>query len=449
MPDISKHVPPNDAEAEAALIGALIIDPEAFREVGDVVRAEDFYQGRHRLQFEAIESLDASGSAVDAITLKDELTRRGNLDKAGGVDALIAAMESVTSAAAVKHHARIVRDLADRRALIRACHDTLADIADASRLTAEVVDAAEQRVYDIRRQFEGETVVVRDRLGEKIEEIESRKNRPETVGIPTGFADLDELLGGMRAGELIVLAARPSMGKSSLANNIATNVALRGGRDVISFSLEVPKGQVVENLLTAQSGIDSALIRRGELDGSQFVTLIEAGDAIAGGRDILVNDRAGITPQEMRAIARREASRRGRNVGVVMVDYLQLMRSPGAESRQHEITTISQSLKALARDLGVTVLALSQLNRAAEIRENHRPRLSDLRESGSLEQDADAVVLLYREGYYNQNAPPEVANVAEAIVAKNRNGPVGVAKLVFQKEALRFRDAARAWVAEI
>lgn len=436
--------PPHSSESEAAVIGACLIDPTAYQEIADIVRPESFYDEKCRLVFEAIVALDARAVTIDSVIVKNELIGRATFQRLGGAEPLLTFMEATTTSAAVRHHAEIVRNSARARAVIGVCRQTLADTHALQQDPDGIIDRLEQRLYDIRQDRPATTFQLRDEIAQLLNDVETRGSQPDQLGILTGFTDLDEKLLGMRPGEVIVLAARPSMGKSSLANNIAINAASKAGKDVLVFTLEVRARQVIENMIISESRVNSSDVRRGQLRDAQWAQIAEAGSKLVDSRDIVINDQAGITCQEMRAVARREASRSGRRLGLVVVDHIQLVRYPGTDGRLNELTMISQSLKALARDLNVPVLCLSQLNRQAENRDKHRPLLCDLRESGSIEQDADVVLLLYRDGYYNPNSPPHIANVCEVTIAKNRNGPTGVVRLYFDKECLRFRDIAHA-----
>ncbi|MBI4878511.1 MAG: replicative DNA helicase [Planctomycetes bacterium] len=438
-----ERVPPHDIEAEAALLGAMLLDRDVITAVGDSIRSEHFYTGAHRLIHEAITALDERGAAIDAVTVKDELRRRRTFEQAGGAETLVRLMESVPSAAGARHHADIVLGCARRRALIRASQETLADCYEAARDVGDLVDRAEQRIFDVSRERAGETVSVKDLLRATFDRIESRHadGAGGLTGLDTGFADLNEQLDGLHAGNLIIVAARPSMGKTSFAMNVAARSAMKTGRGVLLFSLEVPSDQVVENLLCSTARVDAHKMRRGRLDQEDWDRLTTAAGELSKTR-ILIDDTPGLSALAMRAKARRIAARRDADLSLIVVDYMQLMTYPDAESRQHEITMISQALKNTARHLKVPVMALSQLNRAVDAREDHRPRMSDLRESGSIEQDADVIMFLFREAYYREVPETEVP-ITEVIIAKHRNGPTGMKKLHFFSQYLSFEDPAR------
>ena len=441
MSGSSERVPPHDVEAEAALLGAALIDRDVMSDVGDRIRGEDFYVGAHRLIFEAIAALDERGDAIDAVTVKDELRRRKSFEQVGGGEALVRLMESVPSSSGAIHHSKIVRDFARLRLLIRASQENLAEAFEAADTAPDIVDRAEQRIFDVSKAEEGDSGSVKDLLHETINRIESRQGRDAgaLTGLDTGYADLNDQLDGLHSGNLVIIAARPSMGKTSFAMNIAARAAMKTRKAILVFSLEVPKEQVVENVLCATAKVNAHKMRRGILNDDDWPRLTDAANELAQ-TDILIDDTPGVSAMAMRAKARRVAAKY--DLGLIVVDYLQLMTYPGAESRLHEITMISQALKTTARQLRVPMLALSQLNRAVDAREDHRPRMSDLRESGSIEQDADVIMFLYREAYYkelSEDKQPE----SEVIVAKHRNGPTGTVKLLFFSQFLSFEDPAR------
>lgn len=441
MSERGERVPPHDVEAEAALLGAMLLDREVVADVGDKVTVDDFYVGVHRHVYEAIQSLDERGDAIDAVTVKDELRRRKTFEQVGGGEALIRLMESVPSSAGAVHHAKIVSDRARLRRLIRASQENLSDAFEATEVVADIVDRAEQRIFDVSKGEDGDSGSVKDLLHETFDRIESRQGRDAgtLTGLDTGFLDLNEQLDGLHSGNLVIIAARPSMGKTSFAMNIAVRSALRTKKAILVFSLEVPKEQVVENALCATARVNAHKMRRGMLNDDDWPRLTNAANELSQ-TDILIDDTPGVSAMAMRAKARRVAAKY--DLGLIVVDYLQLMTYPGAESRLHEITMISQALKTTARQLRVPVVALSQLNRAVDAREDHRPRMSDLRESGSIEQDADVIMFLYREAYYKELSE-EKAPESEVIVAKHRNGPTGTIKLLFFSQYLSFEDPAR------
>ncbi len=441
-PRSHERVPPHDADAESALLGAMLLDRDVITELVHLLRPDDFYVTTHRLVFEAIRGLEElAGSSIDVVTLKDELKRRKSLETVGGPDALIRLLESVPSAAGARHHAKIVRDCAQLRALIQAAQETLRDSFDASDAVETVVDRVEQRFFEVRHADDNEARCVKDLIQDTFARLEKFQGREhgKPTGLDTGFADLNDLLDGLHSGQLIVIAARPSMGKTSFALNIASHAAIRDKVPTLVFSLEVPKEQVVENVLCSWAKVDAHRMRRGELEPDDWSRLTGAANDLSTA-PLYVDDTPSLSILAIRAKARR--MQRKANIGLIVVDYLQLMTAPDSESRILEITRISQGLKALARELRVPVISLSQLNRAVDAREDHEPRMSDLRESGSIEQDADVVVFLYREAYY-KDVVGEKEREADIIVAKHRNGRTGKVRMWFFREFMRFGDRAR------
>ncbi|MFH0944186.1 MAG: replicative DNA helicase [Planctomycetota bacterium] len=438
------RVPPHNVEAEAALLGAMLIDRDVIYEVGDGVLPQDFYVTAHRLILEAITELERKGGAIDVVTVKDELRRQKTFEKVGGGEALIRLMESVPSAAGAVHHARIVKDCSRLRALLKAAQKIQAECYDGQEEVGTTIDRAEQLVFDVSREDVQETGSVKDLLLATFDRIESRQGQGAgtLTGLDTGYIDLNEQLDGLHAGNLVIIAARPSMGKTSFALNIASRSAVKTGKGVLIFSLEVPKEQVVENILCSTARVNAHKMRRGLLDLERDWPRLTTAANDLSGVQILIDDTPGLSAMAMRAKARRVAAKC--DLGLIIVDYMQLMSYAGAESRQHEITMISQSLKNVARQLKIPVVALSQLNRAVDAREDHRPRMSDLRESGSIEQDADVIMFLYREAYYREVSEEEDP-VCEVIVAKHRNGPTGTIKLNFFAHCLSFEDPAKGY----
>ncbi|MBK6941633.1 MAG: replicative DNA helicase [Planctomycetes bacterium] len=441
-----ERIAPHDVDAEAALLGAVLLDGDTLHEIGDKIVPDDFYVSAHRHVYAAMLALDKTGSTIDAITVKDELKRQKALDAIGGPEALVRLAESVPSSAAAKHHARIVRDTARLRALLRAGQEIVKDAYEPKGDVASIVDQAEQRIFAVRGDDTSDLASIAQLMKLEVQEIERREalGGKVTPGLSTGFSDLNAKLGGLRNGELIIVAARPSMGKTTFALNMATHIAVKEKKGVLVFSLEVGKLQVAENLLCSLARMNAMKIRQGEIQPGDWPMIIEAANALSES-PVYVDDTPAISLLALRAKARRLKARDPR-IGLIVVDYLQLMTSPGAESRQHEISQISQGLKALARELDLPVISLSQLNRAVDARDDHRPRMSDLRESGSIEQDADVVMFLYRDAYYKaqEDLLPQQLRTAEVIIGKHRNGPTGVVSLYFFGERLRFEDPARA-----
>jgi replicative DNA helicase len=440
---------PESLAAEAAVLGSMIIDPRCIGEVVEQVGSNAFYRPEHQLIFDAIvglyenSSLSAKDVAVDGVLLRNELEKRGQLDKVGGVEYLARIMESVPSAANVMYYLGIVKDKMLLREIIVVAGEILDDAYDGTREANEKLDEAELRIFAVTdKKVIGSASLLKDLVTRAYEFIEKRTGGHVT-GLPTGFFELDELTCGLQNGDMIVIAGRPSMGKTSLALNIAEHIGLVEKAPIGIFSLEMARQQLAERFLCSHSQIDAQLVRKGILDDAAYRELARACDELAQA-PIYIDDASTLTPLELRAKARRLKSLY--DVRCIIVDYLQLMHiaSGKVESRQQEITTISRYLKALARELNVPVVVLSQLNRAPEGREGHWPRMSDLRESGSIEQDADVVMLLHREDYYHHGEPDYTPNnTAGLIIAKQRNGPAGkVVDLVFRERFARFENAS-------
>lgn len=442
---IEERVPPQNIEAEQAVLGAMLIDKEAIAKATEVLSADDFYREAHRVIFSAMLELYNKNEAVDMVTVTEILKRDNKLEDIGGIAYITSLANVVLTAANVKYHAEIVAEKSVLRQLVRVSTEIAAMGYEANEDVGTLLDTAESRILEIsNRKKKADFTPINDILMDSVQSIESLlQNKGGLTGIPAGFADLDKLTSGLHPSDFIILAARPSMGKTALALNIVQNVALRahkaiGGepRSVAFFSLEMSKEQLVNRMLCAEAGIDSQRLRVGEMHDEDWTHLWDACDTMSRAK-IYIDDTAGITAMEMRSRARRLKAEHG--LDLIVVDYLQLMQGSGKRNnsgdRQQEVSEISRSLKALARELDVPVLALSQLSRSVESRQVKRPMLSDLRESGSLEQDADIVAFLYREDYYN----PETENKhTELIIAKHRNGPVDTVNLFFQKQFTKF-----------
>lgn len=442
---IEERVPPQNIEAEQAVLGAMLIDKEAIAKATEVLSADDFYREAHRVIFSAMLELYNKNEAVDMVTVTEILKRDNKLEDIGGIAYITSLANVVLTAANVKYHAEIVAEKSVLRQLVRVSTEIAAMGYEANDDVGTLLDTAESRILEIsNRKKKADFTPINDILMDSVQSIESLlQNKGGLTGLPAGFADLDKLTSGLHPSDFIILAARPSMGKTALALNIVQNVALRahkaiGGepRSVAFFSLEMSKEQLVNRMLCAEAGIDSQRLRVGEMHDKDWTHLWDACDTMSRAK-IYIDDTAGITAMEMRSRARRLKAEHG--LDLIVVDYLQLMQGSGKRNnsgdRQQEVSEISRSLKALARELDVPVLALSQLSRSVESRQIKRPMLSDLRESGSLEQDADIVAFLYREDYYN----PETENKhTELIIAKHRNGPVDTVNLFFQKQFTKF-----------
>jgi replicative DNA helicase len=435
---------PESMEAEASVLGSMIIDPQCIGEIVQQLDAAAFYRVENQIIFQGLVALfdrnhDPENIGVDLVLLRDELKKRKQLEDAGGVVYLEQLAQSVPSSANAMHYARIVKDKALLRELIQASTDIINEAYDPEGEAEGKLDEAEKRVFAVtEKKITGAAIELRHLLTEAFENIDKREGKHVT-GLPTGFREMDEMTAGLQKGELIIIAGRPSMGKTSFALNLAEHIGADNKLPLAIFSLEMSKQQLAERFLCSRSCIDSQLVRKGILSTEQHQELIRTGSELSEA-PIFIDDSAGITPLELRAKTRRLRSQY--NIQCVMIDYLQLMAIGGrVESRQQEISTISRQMKALARELEVPVVVLSQLNRAAEGREGHRPRMSDLRESGSIEQDADVIMLLHREDYYHKGEGDYTENnIAEVIIAKQRNGPTGVVELVFNSQYTRFEN---------
>ncbi|MDD5063559.1 MAG: replicative DNA helicase [Phycisphaerae bacterium] len=439
---------PESLAAEAAVLGSMIIDPVCISDVVEHLKTEAFYRIEHQMIFDALISLYEKnrGDAIDAVLLRDELEKRRQLEDVGGVEYLAKVMDSAPSSANAMYYAGIVKDKQLLRELIAAAGEILNDAYSGNGEPNEKLDEAERKIFSVTdKNISGSATGLKDLVARAYELIEKRKDN-QVTGLATGYYALDEMTCGLQEGEMIIIAGRPSMGKTSLALNIAEHIGVIEKMPVAIFSLETGKQQLAERFLCSKSGIDAQRVRKGMLDTEHYEGLVKACGELSEA-PIYIDDTSSLTPLELRAKARRLKSQRG--IRCIMVDYLQLMHlgTNRVESRQQEITTISRYMKALARELSVPVVMLSQLNRSPEGREGHRPRMSDLRESGSIEQDADVVMLLHREDYYHRGEKDyEDDNKAELIIAKQRNGPTGNVELVFRERFTKFENASYASV---
>ena len=425
------------------MLGAMMISPGAIGAVSEIVDASDFYRESHAKIYRAALALYAKGEPVDAITLTDQLEERGELADVGGRVRLHELAALVPASANAAHYARIVHETATLRGLIRAGGEISRLGWERPGETGDLVDQAEQIVFDLSQQrVTGEFTHIDQLLKESFERITALYEAGvDVTGTPSGYRDLDRLTSGFQSGNLIIVAARPSMGKSALALCMAANIALRNGQPVGLFTLEMSKEEVTQRLMCSEAKVESQRLRNGKLAPDDWPRLTAACDKLAKA-PIYVDDTGSINMMEIRSKARRLKSRHP-DLGLLVVDYLQLMTSGGnVENRVQEVSQISRSLKILARDLDVPILALSQLSRAVEQRTDKRPLLSDLRESGSLEQDADLVVFIYRDEYYNEESDQQ--GLAEVILAKHRNGPTDSVRLSFLKRYAKFADLAAA-----
>jgi replicative DNA helicase len=437
-------VPPQNLEAEESVLGAMLLSPGAIGAVSEVLDAGDFYRESHAKIYRAALALYAKGEPVDAITLVDELEERGELEEVGGRVRIheLAALVPATSNAA--HYARIVREMATLRGLIRVGSEIQRLGFERPGETAALVDRAEQSVFELSQsRVTTEFTHIEGLLKESFERItQLYEAGVDITGVPSGFRDLDRLTSGFQPGNLIIIAARPSMGKSALGLCMAANLAVRSETPCALFTLEMSKQEVTQRLMCSEAKVDSQRLRTGKLAPEDWSRLTAACDKLAKA-PIYVDDTGSISMMEIRSKARRLKTKEPR-LGLVIVDYLQLMTSGGTvENRVQEVSQISRSLKVLARDLDVPILAMSQLSRAVEQRHDKRPILSDLRESGSIEQDADVVMFVYRDEYYNPEETDQ-QGLAEIILAKHRNGPTGAEKLSFLKRYAKFADLAAA-----
>jgi len=439
--DTLQRVPPQNIEAEQSVLGSMLLEKEAILSASEILKGEDFYKESHKKIFEVIIDLYDKNEPVDLITVSEELRKRNALEEIGGITYITALANSVPTAANVAYHAKIVKDKSIMRKLIHVSTKLVSMGYEEGRDVEEVLDEAERMIFEIaqRRSMEG-FASIRDVVIETFDMIEQLyKNKGRMTGVPTGFLDLDEMTSGFQPSDLIIIAARPSMGKTSFALNIAQYAAIREKVPVAIFSLEMSKEQLVQRMLCAEAHIDSHKLRTGNLDEDDWPKLARAMGPLSEA-PIFIDDTPGINIMEMRAKARRLKAEKG--LGLILIDYLQLMQGRGnSENRQQEISEISRSLKALARELRVPVVALSQLSRAPEMRQDHRPILSDLRESGSQEQDSDLVAFLYRDEYYHPDTDKK--NIAEVIIAKQRNGPTGVIELVWLDKYTKFANKAK------
>ena len=434
-------VPPQNLEAEESVLGAMMLSPGAIGAVSDVLSATDFYRESHAKIYKAALTLYGQGEPVDAITLVDALEQRGELEDVGGKVRIHELAALVPAAANAAHYARIVREMATLRGLIRAGNEIARLGIDRPGDTVDLVDRAEQVVFDLAQaRVSGDFTHIEDLLKDSFERITALYEQgADVTGIASGFREIDHLTSGFQAGNLIILAARPSMGKSGLALNIAANLGVRGETPVALFTLEMSKSEVTQRLMCSEAKVDSQRLRTGKLTADDWPRLTAACDRLSKA-PIYVDDTGSVTMMEIRSKARRLKMREP-GLGLIIVDYLQLMTSGASvENRVQEVSQISRQLKVLARDLDVPVLALSQLSRAVEQRHDKRPILSDLRESGSLEQDADLVWFIYRDEYYD--AESDQQGLAEVHLAKHRNGPTGMVKLSFLKRFAKFADLA-------
>ena len=436
-----EKLPPQNIEAEMGVLGSMLIEEDAISQVLEVIDQNDFYKDVHKKIFSRIVELYDQRKAVDLITLVEKLKNDNALEEVGGASYLTALTNSVPTAANVVHYAKIVREKNILRLLINNATQIVTDAFETEEGVDDVLDRAEKMIFEISdRRIQGGFLSIKELMKDSIETIDKLYQRKAHVtGIPSGYADFDERTAGLQPSDLIIIAGRPSMGKSAFAINIVEHASIFEKVPVAFFSLEMSKEQLVQRFLCSHARVDAHKVRTGFLSAQDWPNLTTAAGKLSEA-PIFIDDTPGISVLELRAKARRLKSHQ--HIQLIVIDYMQLMRgSSYAESRQQEISEISRSLKALARELNVPIIAISQLSRAVESRTDHRPQLSDLRESGAIEQDADVVVLLIREEYYNPTEQNK--GLAEAIIAKQRHGPVGTVRLSFIKEYTRFENLAQ------
>lgn len=440
MEDINR-IPPHSVESEQSILGSIILDKDAIITVAETINPSDFYKEAHKIIYESMLSLNSNNEPIDLITLIEELRKEGHLDNIGGISYLTSLSTIVPTTSNVKYYANIVKEKSVIRQLIKASNEIINLGYDASTDVQEILNKAEKNIFDISQEKSGDDIqpinaVLQDTF-DMIEKLCTEKK--EVTGITTGFKDLNKKINGLQRTDLILLAARPAMGKTAFSLNLVQNAALKGDASVAVFSLEMSKEQLVQRMLSAQSNVELSKIKTGTLGESDWPRIID-GMAVLSEAKIFIDDTPGIKISEIRSKCRRLKMEKG--LDLILIDYLQLMEGEGKnENRQQEIAKISRSLKILAKELDCPVVALSQLSRSPELRKDHRPILSDLRESGSIEQDADIVMFLYRDEYYHDDS--EKKNIGEVIVAKNRHGETGNVELVWFGQVQKFADKVR------
>lgn len=434
--DIQK-IPPHDEDAEEAVIGSMLTDKDAVIAAIEVLKPEDFYRDDNKTIFEAEASIYAKGEPIDFITVKEELISMGKFDAVGGNEYLATLTDKVPTTANIEKYVKIVEDKSLLRTLIKTANE-LIDLGYSQNEEIEsLMDSAEKKIFDImQRKSQKGYSSIKDILVDSFTQLqELYNNKQHITGVPSGFIDLDNKTAGFHKSELILIAARPAMGKTAFALNIATNAAVQANIPVVVFSLEMSKEQCANRILCSQAMVDSQKVSKGDISDEEWEKLAVASGELSESSGIFIDDTAGITVAEIRAKCRKLKIEK--NIGLIVIDYLQLIQGSGkSSSREQEIAEISRSLKILAKEIDVPVIALSQLSRAPEGRTDHRPMLQDLRESGSIEQDADIVMFIYRDDYYNPQA--EQTNIAEIIIAKNRSGPVGTTELLWMPSFTKF-----------
>jgi len=438
-----RRVQPHNEKAEQGIVGTMLVNRDAISDLVDMLTGEDFYNKQYGILFDNMVELYSEGASVDPITLVERLRMKDIPEEVANTVTLAQLVQSAPLYAPVKDYAKIVKDKAALRQLIKLCENTEKDGYQSQEPVEVIMERAEQSIFKLVQNRNGseDTVPIREIVMNVIREMEeAARNDGKVTGVPTGFRDLDNMLTGMHAGELLLVAARPAMGKTAFVLNIAHHLAVMKHIPVGFFSLEMSKEQLVNRLFSLESKVDSQKIRTGSLEDEDWAKLIE-GAGVIGNSRLIIDDTPGISISELRSKCRKFKLEQG--LDIIIIDYLQLMSGSGrgGDSRQQEISDISRALKGVARELNVPVVALSQLSRAVEKRDDKRPMLSDLRESGAIEQDADVVMFIYRDDYYNKDT--ENKNMAEIIIAKQRNGPIGTVNLVWMPEYTRFVNAKK------
>lgn len=438
------RIPPHDLAAEQSVLGSMIIDRDAIISATEILKGEDFYRPDHKIIYDAIVELFSKGEPVDLITLKSKLDEKGITEQIGGIRYIADLAGGVPTSAHIKKYSKIVEEKSLLRKLIKSSQDIAALSYEASEKIDYIMNFAEKSIFDImQNRCTEEFSHIKDVLPKTFEKIEEiYNNKGKTTGVPTGFVDLDLKTAGFQSSDLILIAARPSMGKTAFALNIVQYATVRKDIPTAIFSLEMSQEQLVNRMLSAEAHIDAQKLRTGELDQEDWISIARAMGPLSSA-PVYIDDTPGISVNEVRAKCRRLKLEKG--LGLIIIDYLQLMSGNNSrgENRQQEISEISRSLKSLAREMNAPVIALSQLSRACEARADHRPMLSDLRESGAIEQDADIVAFLYRDDYYNPDT--EKKGIAEVIIAKQRNGPTGTVDLMWLGKYTKFADIQQAY----
>ncbi|MBQ8299972.1 MAG: replicative DNA helicase [Clostridia bacterium] len=434
------RIPPNDMEAEQAVLGSMLVDKDAVLTVLEILKPEDFYRNEHAEIYGAILDLYEAGKPIDLLTLKEQLRLRGKYDVINGFEYLASLTNPMYSISNVENYANIVWEKSILRKLIKASNKISKESYEAHDDATAITERAEKEIFNIVQRKSSSYALIKDVLVDTFNNLEELATREDgVVGIPSGFIDLDNRTLGFMPGQLVIVAARPAMGKSAFALNILANASIRAKKSVVYFSLEMSKEELTSRILASEAMVDSTKIRSGKLEDEDWISLTNASGTLSEAK-IILDDTSGFTPIELRAKCRK--LKMEYDIGLIVIDYLQLMdASRVSTSRQADISEISRSLKVLAREIGVPIIALSQLSRAPEQRPDHRPMLSDLRESGSIEQDADIVMFLYRDDYYNPET--EKKNVAEVIVAKNRGGSTGTTELLWLNQYTKFVNLDR------